>query len=137
MSFISPPRRPALRTLLLATIAALGAAAIVPAATASASALLHLRLVKSEPAAGDTVAAPATLRLWFSEPATVSVTSLRLTGTDGKAVTLAKPTFGGDAKLPVEAKVTGAVAPGRYTVSFKTASRDMHPISGDFSFTVR
>jgi methionine-rich copper-binding protein CopC len=29
------------------------------------------------------------------------------------------------------------LAAGKYTVSWKTASSDMHPVTGDFSFTVK
>lgn len=83
------------------------------------------------------MASPKVLRLWFSEPATLAVTSVKLKGGDGKEVTLAKPTFTGDTTQPVEAAVTGALAAGTYFLSYKTASKDMHPITGEFTFVVR
>lgn len=133
-----------LTSLRTVTRAALGVVLIagtgawaVPTPTARAEAPFHLRLVKSEPAKGDTIASPRTLRLWFSEPATLAVTSVKLKGADGKEVALAKPTFSGDPKQPVEAAVTGALAAGVYSLSYKTASKDMHPITGEFTFVVR
>lgn len=99
--------------------------------------VFHLRLVKSIPAKGDSIAAPKAVQLWFSEAATLKVTSIKLTGPDDKEVALGAPMFSGDVKDPVAAAVTGAVQPGRYILSFKTASKDMHPITGDIAFVVR
>lgn len=125
------------RAVLGAVLIAGAGAWIVPTAIARAEAPFHLRLVKSEPAKGDTVASPKVLRLWFSEPATLAVTSVKLKGADGTDVALAKPTFSGDTKQPVEAAVTGTLAAGVYSLSYKTASKDMHPITGEFTFVVR
>ncbi|MBC7895914.1 MAG: copper resistance protein CopC [Cytophagaceae bacterium] len=130
---------PSLRTVSRAALGALliaGAGAWI-APTVRAEARFHLRLVKSEPTKGDTVASPKVLRLWFSERATLAVTSVKLKGADGKDVELAKPTFTGDTKQPVEAAVTGALGAGVYSLSYKTASKDMHPITGEFTFVVR
>ena len=119
----------------------LGAAVITAARPAPASSApvagFHLRLVKSDPAADDTVSSPRAIRLWFSMLPQVSVTSAKLTGPTGGAVALGRPTFIGDLETPVEMTIGQPLAPGRYTVAWKTASRDMHPVSGDFSFVVK
>lgn len=132
-----PSFRSASRALAGVALLAGAGAIFAPTTTARADAMFHLRLVKSEPSKGDTVAAPKVVRLWFSEPATLSVTSVKLKGADGKDVELAKPTFSGDTKQPVEVAVTGALAAGSYALSYKTASKDMHPITGEFTFVVR
>lgn len=131
------PRRLLVRALM-GTLLIGGIAAIVaPTSVVRAEPVFHLRLVKSEPAKGDTVTAPKVVRLWFSEAATLSVTSVKIKGPDGTDVAVAKPTFSGDAKQPVEAIVTGPLVAGRYALSYKTASKDMHPITGEFTFVVR
>ena len=122
--------------LLLAVLTA-SVVTAAPARRAVAAPTFHLRLTKSEPAKDATVEAPRVLRLWFSEPATLAVTSVKLKGADDADVALAKPSFSGDASQPIEVAVTGMLKPGRYTVSYRTASKDMHPVTGEFSFTVR
>lgn len=122
------------------TILVAGAVTLVgslwPAPSADAASM-HLRLVKSEPAKDSSVPAPSHLRLWFSLKPSLSVTAVKLTSASDVSVKLGKPTFNGDVKSPVEATVDEPLAPGKYTVSWKTASSDMHPISGDFTFTVK
>ncbi|MBL8984227.1 MAG: copper resistance protein CopC, partial [Gemmatimonadetes bacterium] len=116
--------------------AALIGAALVTL-TASARAAMHLRLTKSEPAKDAVVAAPSQLQLWFSLKPAMSVTAVKLTSASDVAIKLGKPTHAGDVKLPVVVSVDEPLAPGKYTVSYKTASSDMHPITGDYSFTVK
>lgn len=122
-------RRAVLRLALVAT-------AFVSLA-ASARAAMHLRLTKSEPAKDAVVAAPSQLQLWFSLKPAIAVTAVKLTSASDVAIKLGKPTHTGDEKLPVVVSVDEPLAPGKYTVSYKTASSDMHPITGDFSFTVK
>jgi copper resistance protein C len=116
-------------------LALAGAALMTVAATAHAT--MHLRLVKSEPAKDAVVAAPTQLRLWFSLKPAMSITTVKLTSATGVAIKLGKPVHTGDAKVPIVVRVDEALAPGKYTVSFKTASSDMHPMTGDYSFTVK
>lgn len=122
----------------LRIVALVGLAAglvVAPREDAAGSAPFHLRLVRSEPAANDTVPPPAAIRLWFSLDPAMSVTSIRLKG--AREVTLGRATWSGTSKAPVEAAVGDTLAPGRYTVTWKTASKDMHPVTGSYSFTVR
>ncbi len=126
---MSISRRSILR-LTLPLVAVLGV-------SATARAAMHLRLVKSEPSKDAVVAAPTQVKLWFSLKPTMSVTAVKLTGADDVAVKVGKPSHTGDAKLPVEVSIDEPLAPGKYTVSWKTASSDMHPLTGDFAFTVK
>lgn len=117
-------------------ILVLTAGVVLPADRAHA-ARMHLRLVRSEPAQAAAVAAPTHVRLWFSLKPSMAITSVKLTSAADVAIKVGKPTFSGDVKQPVEVAIEEPLAPGAYTVSWKTASSDMHPITGDFTFTVK
>jgi len=107
---------------------------LVAAATAAASSL-HLRLVKSEPADKAVVAArPAAVRLWFSAEPEMRYTSVTMKNAAGAAVVLAKPHQHSTSKSLIVAEVTGALAPGKYAVTWRTVSRDGHPVKGEFRF---
>ena len=101
-------------------------------------ALAHLHLRSSVPAAQavvDTV--PREIRLVFTEAPQVSVSSIRLLAADGAEVELGAPFIDPGsatslvARIPVE-----ALSQGVYTVVWRTASADGHPIQGRFDFTV-
>ena len=113
------------------------AGALSLAAGARAPAAMHLRLVKSEPASNAVVAAPTQLRLWFSLKPAMAITTVKLATSGDVAIKVGKPAHAGDVKLPVVVAVEEALAPGKYTVSWKTASNDMHPMTGSFNFTVK
>lgn len=115
---------------------ALAGAAILTVA-ASAKAVMHLRLVKSVPARDAVVAAPTQLQLWFSLKPAMAVTTVKLTSASKAAIKLGKPVHAGDEKLPVQVSIEEVLAPGKYTVTYKTAASDLHPMTGDFSFTVK
>lgn len=146
MTTASLARRAALASLTaVAAIAFATAATLRPAhaepvrvAATPLAAPFHLRLEKSEPAKDETLAAaPKAIRLWFSLPPEMAVTAVKLSDANGNPVALAAPTRGSGAKDPVESAIQGAIAAGTYTVSWKTSSKDGHPIRGDFSFTVK
>ena|SRR5687768_1047849 len=99
-------------------------------------AAVHLHLVKSAPAPNATVAAgPDSIRLWFSQRPEIAVTTVKVTGPGAAAVTLA-PLTGRDSALVI-APVKTAMAPGSYTVSWRTMAKDGHAIRGTFSFRVQ
>jgi methionine-rich copper-binding protein CopC len=99
--------------------------------------LLHLRLVRADPAPNAQVAAsPAELRLWLSQRPTLSVTSVRLLDARGAAVPTGPLTMAGDAKAPLVVPVRARLAPGRYTVRWRTMARDGHVVDGSFAFAV-
>jgi methionine-rich copper-binding protein CopC len=100
--------------------------------------LPHLKLKRSFPAA-DTVLAtgPDAVRLWLTEKADLPATKITVTSAGNAAVAIAKPTRGATADAPIEAKFTQPVGAGRYSVSWKTMSKDGHVVSGTFSFTVK
>lgn len=146
MIIASLSRRAVLASVVsVAAIAFIASAGMRPASAATPPASaprlatpFHLRLEKSEPASGESLASPPkSIRLFFSLPPEMAVTAVKLSDADGNAVALAAPTRGAGAKDPVESVIQGKVAAGSYTVSWKTSSKDGHPIKGDFSFSVK
>jgi copper resistance protein C len=98
---------------------------------------LHLHLVRSEPAANDTVtAAPAALKFWFSERPELAITTVKLTTSAGTAVPLAPLAVDTGANGPLVAGIRGALAKGTYVVMWRTTATDGHPASGKFDFVV-
>ncbi|MCC6927663.1 MAG: copper resistance protein CopC [Gemmatimonadaceae bacterium] len=144
MITVSVARRAALASLtaaagiVIAMVAALRPAHAELVRVATPPFPFHLRLEKSEPAKDETLAtAPKVIRLWFSLPPEMAVTAVKLADANGASVALAAPTRGSGAKDPVQSVIQGALADGSYSVSWKTSSKDGHPIRGDFSFTVK
>lgn len=121
----------------LLRIIPLAAALVLTPARNDAEARMHLRLTKSEPAAGSTVSSPRDLRLWFSLRPQLTITTVTLTGPGERPGPLGKPAMASGAGAPVTVPVAGTLSPGTWRVRWKTASRDMHLMTGEFEFTVK
>lgn len=125
-----------------------------------ASRVRHLRLVKSFPAADSVLhASPDAVRLWLSETPEVPATKITMTSASGATVKLAPVklvaagTAAGTAghaagtaasvdknaikSAPLTAALAAPIAPGTYTVSWRTMSRDGHVVKGTFAFKVQ
>lgn len=112
--------------------------AVVTPAMVTAARLPHLKLKRSFPAK-DTVltSSPDAVRLWLTERSELPATKITVT-TDAKApVATDKVTRAAGADAPIEAKFTAPLAAGRYTVTWKTMSKDGHVVNGTFGFTVK
>ena len=122
------------RTPLVASLAVLALAA-----SASAATFRHTRLVKSEPAANDTLAAaPKAVKLWFSEKVELGITTVKLANAAGNDVPLAKLTRDDAVKdAPIVAAISKPLAAGAYLVSWSTAATDGHPAKGTIPFVVK
>ena len=121
----------------IATVAIFALGAFAPARSAP-DARFHIKLVKSSPAADDTVAnGPASIKLWFSEAIELPVSSVKLTGPMGVSVPLAKLTRTDSAGAPIVAAIANPLADGAYKATWKTSSKDGHPATGTVAFTVR
>ncbi|HEY1016399.1 MAG TPA: copper resistance protein CopC, partial [Herpetosiphonaceae bacterium] len=105
-----------------------------------ATALAHVKLASSNPAAGSTIAsAPATLELVFDGEV----------GPDGLKVTVTGPGGAradqGDARLDLDdidrkrvlASLKSGLAGGAYAVDWVVIGADGHEITGSFSFTIQ
>jgi copper transport protein len=112
----------------------LAIAAITVLATPAAL-LAHARLVRSSPAANDSLAVtPTALSLWFSEKPEVRFSSIQLLDSGGSPVPLGQPASIAENGLSLS--ITRALGPGTYSVAWRTAASDGHATSGKFSFRV-
>jgi copper transport protein len=118
------------RRLLLAMIAGAFAALAVPAAPASA----HAVLASSNPIGNSVLqAAPAEVVLTFSESVRKVPDRVRVIGPDGKRVDQGDASFDG-AVVTIPVQQTGAQ--GTYLVSYRVISADSHPVTGGFTYSV-
>lgn len=101
---------------------------------------VHLKMDKASPAEGATItAAPAQIRIWFTEAPTLVVSSVVVTGPSGK-IELGKLALGKTGDQPdrsIVAEVKGTLSPGKHVVSWKTSGNDGHMLSGSFEFTLK
>ncbi|HEY0995347.1 MAG TPA: CopD family protein [Gemmatimonadaceae bacterium] len=97
----------------------------------------HARLLRSTPAANDSLREPPTaIHLVFSERPELRFTNVRLLAGD-REISLAEPAMAIEgAEAGILVAIRAALAPGKYRVEWQTGSADGHPIRGHFSFTV-
>ena len=102
---------------------------------AVATAMAQLAATKTMPDADAVVAeSPEQIQVWFTQDPDPAVSQLVLAGPAGE-VELGDTTVADEKSLM--AMVPRALAPGSYTVSWRTAGDDGHVRRGDFAFTVR
>ena len=108
--------------------------ALLASLFAASSVFAHAHLKSQTPAADSTVAAPADLRLTFSEGVEASFTKVSLTH-DGAPVAIKPLTTEGDKKTLI---VTPAapLAAGQYKVEWHAVSVDTHKSEGAYQFKV-
>ena len=110
----------------------LAAGAALFASTAGA----HAFLDHAEPPVGSTVhAAPARVRLWFSERLEPAFSTAEVDDASGKRVgqSAAKVDPGDPTLLEI---TVPPLPPGRYRVKWRVLSVDTHVTEGDFTFTL-
>jgi methionine-rich copper-binding protein CopC len=123
-SSVSRTASPALRGLLVGLLTIAG----------SASLLAHLAVTKTYPAKDAAAGkSPDHVQVWFSETPELSISSLTLAGPGGPVALDAVQS--GEANS-LRAAVKSTLAKGAYTVTYKTAGRDGHPLRGEFKFQV-
>ncbi|MFD4631675.1 copper resistance CopC/CopD family protein [Streptomyces sp. NPDC058284] len=116
--------------LLLVLLAATGAF-LAGAAPASA----HAALTGSDPRQGAVVeAAPAQVKLTFSEKVAMSEGSVRVLDPSGKRADTDKTTDLGANTYGV--KLRPGLPDGTFTVAYQVVSADSHPVSGAFTFSI-
>jgi methionine-rich copper-binding protein CopC len=104
-------------------------------ALAVSTAQAHPKLLLATPAPGAHVAAPAQLRLSFSETLIGRFCSLSLADAAGRPAPLGPTTLSRDRKQLV-AVIRGRLAPGSYKLSWRAVSTDTHRVQGGYAFTV-
>ena len=126
-----------MKTPMVKLASAASAAVLAFAALAAAPAPVHVHLTRSEPMADSTVStAPSDIKLWFSAPVQVAVTTLRVAAVDGTSSATVPVRQATGSNAPLVAALPRPLANGRYTVNWRTMSRDGHAINGTFAFTV-
>jgi copper transport protein len=121
------------RRLAAAVTAVLGAALWVVAGATAASA--HANLVQTEPLQGTRVeTAPTAVTLTFSESVGISDRSVEVVDGNGRRVDAGKPARLADRADTVTVPLSAGLARGTYTVVWRVASADSHPVAGTFSF---
>ncbi|MFI4964333.1 MAG: copper homeostasis periplasmic binding protein CopC [Caulobacterales bacterium] len=116
----------------LSAAAALGAVALLCAGQASA----HAALVKSDPAANATVAAPKAIALTFDEELTPAFSGFDVTMGDGMKMKF-RTKVSKDHKT-ITGVPTGPLMAGAYKISWHAAaSDDGHKTTGTLAFTVK
>ena len=100
-------------------------------------ALFHAVLRSSAPSAGATVAqSPRELRLTFSEAIELPFTRITVLAGGRDTVVMGRVAHDSSANQVVVVPVTSALKPGSYTVKYRVAGHDGHPMGGSYVFTV-
>jgi putative copper export protein/methionine-rich copper-binding protein CopC len=111
--------------------------AVLLALVTPASAQAHAILRSSDPAFGarlDTV--PREIRLTFSEPPELAVSTIELLGPDGRAMLLGPIAYATESHRAIVAQIRGALVAGRYTIVWRVTGDDGHPTHGVISFEI-
>lgn len=106
------------------------------AAACCLAAQAHGFIERAEPRVGSVVpAAPAEVRIWFSEPLEPSFSTLAVTDAAGRRVDAGRATVdthdAGLLRVPLT-----KLGPGTYTAAWRAVSVDTHVTEGRFTFRV-
>lgn len=116
----------------LACVAACAAILAVPAVVWA-----HAHLIRSDPSANAQLeTSPRAIRLWFSEAPELAFTQVLLLASDSAHVPLDSVVKDPHSSMAVMVSIPERLAPGRYTVVWRTAAADGHPSSGRLAFTI-
>ena len=95
----------------------------------------HARLIRSFPAINARLSeSPVSLSLWFSERPELRFTSIELV--DSAGVVIPHGPVTSIDSMGVTAPISAKLAPGRYSIAWRTAAADAHGTSGRFSFVI-
>ena len=99
--------------------------------------MAHAKLLRSNPAAGASLAAPpAMVHLVFSERPSVALSSLKLVGANGDTIVLTGLRSEPDDKNTLVADVPSNVGGGKWRIVWRVAASDGHPKIGTIDFTI-
>lgn len=105
-------------------------------AVMAAAPALHFKLDKAEPAQDTEVVSPDAVRLWFSQVPQAKTTSIRLIDSAGEPVETGDVVQDTDNGKLQSISVPNQLAPGAYTVAWRSMASDGHVVRDDFAFTV-
>lgn len=110
---------------------------LLSAATLPASpAARHFDLEGSTPAADATVHHVEEVRLWFTAAPQAGATSIRVIDAAGEPVPTGDVVAVGDGGRTFGVRLPDMLAPGAYTVAWRSMAADGHVVRGDFAFSV-
>ena len=120
------------RIMLAAVLGLLSAAVTTPPA------LAHAFLDHAVPGVGASVSAsPGELSLSFTQNVVVALSRVSIARADGGAVAVGKVlSEGGSSSTTLHVRLSRALIPGTYVVTWRVVSVDTHPTSGSYRFTV-
>lgn len=98
----------------------------------------HSAFLRSDPKDGATLKqAPDEIRIWFSEPIKIGLSTFAVRDANGKQVD--RRDLHADEKEPALVRLTLAdhLGPGLYKVTWTAVAQDMHPGKGSFTFRVK
>jgi copper resistance protein C len=121
--------RQATKTRLTAAATAAALAGVLVTATPAQA---HTTLTSSDPAKGSTATSPAQIRLTYADP--VRFPGVVVRDAKGGHHESGKPNA---VDNHVTQQVAGTLAPGVYTVGWRVVAEDGHPVTGEFTFTVK
>jgi methionine-rich copper-binding protein CopC len=105
---------------------------------ATGAAFAHAHLKSSLPQANAVVAAaPPSLTLTFTEGLELKLSGVKVTGADGKSVSLGTPALSASDDTVITVPLAGTLAPGVYTVDWHAVAKDTHATHGSYTFTVK
>ncbi len=97
----------------------------------------HVHLVRSAPDNGARLsAAPAAVRLWFSESPELALLRVTMRSVGGASITVGSPSTVPSDALEIVVPLPRGVPSGQYIVEWHAVSRDGHPSSGSFRFAI-
>lgn len=95
----------------------------------------HPRLLAATPAANSHIAAPAQVRLSFSETLIGRFSKVSILDSAGRQVRMGRSTLSPDHKQLI-ASVASPLRPGMYRVAWQVVSTDTHHVKGGYAFMV-
>lgn len=102
-----------------------------------ASALAHSTLDHSEPKEGAALkASPNEVRMWFTEPIKVGLSTIEVRSETGKQVDQCDLRVDQNQPALLHLSVLPKLVPGTYRVSWTVVAQDMHASKGAFNFRI-
>ena len=113
----------------------LAATTLLIAFAAAVTVSAHMAYSKSMPAKDAALTqSPDHLQVWFTQDPEPALSLLSLEGPNGE-IALGHTTVGDEKSLVAD--VPSSLAPGSYTVKWRSAGDDGHVQRGDFAFSIR
>lgn len=117
--------------------ALLMSALLVSIVAATPMEAFHFGLSRSIPSAGESVAPPSEVMLWFTEVPQDNSISIRLVDGRGDLVGTSEARQDEEDRTSFSISPSQTLAAGGYTVAWRGIGQDGHTVRGDFGFTVR